>query len=112
MDKDLRKIVKALEAKGFTVTPTTKGHLRVTRNGRKVAVLSGTSSDWRAIRNAVAAMRRRQRCAKCHEIVISIALRCSASLPRFRRGFLRVRLLIKIESNTAFAHWGVGLAHR
>jgi biotin operon repressor len=32
MDKDLRKIVKALEAQGFEVEATSRGHLVVTRD--------------------------------------------------------------------------------
>ena len=53
MDKDLRKVVKELEAQGFTA----KGHITVTRDGRVVAVFSGTPSDWRSMRNALARLR-------------------------------------------------------
>jgi len=58
MDKDTRKLVKALEAQGFTTRTTTKGHIAVTLDGKVIAVLSGTPSDWRATRNAVARLRR------------------------------------------------------
>jgi biotin operon repressor len=54
MDKDLRKIVKALEAQGFEVETTSKGHIVVTRDG----VLIATASDWRSIRNGLAPLRR------------------------------------------------------
>ena len=58
MDKDLRKVVKALEAQGFESRVSRKGHIIVTRKGRVVAVFSGTASDWRAMRNGIAAARR------------------------------------------------------
>lgn len=58
MDKDLRKIVKALEAQGFEVVTTAKGHLMVSRDGEVVAVLAGTASDWRSLRNGLAPLRR------------------------------------------------------
>ena len=58
MDKDLRKIVKALEAQGFEVETTSKGHLLVTRDGQMIAVLAGTASDWRSIRNGLAPLKR------------------------------------------------------
>jgi len=58
MDKDLRKIVKALEAQGFEVTVTSKGHLIVTREGAVITTFSGTASDWRSLRNGLAHARR------------------------------------------------------
>ncbi len=58
MDKDMRKIVKALEDQGFEVATTRRGHLVVTRDGRVVAVFSGTASDWRSLRNSLADARR------------------------------------------------------
>ena len=58
MDKDLRKVVKALEAQGFDVRTTRSGHLVVTRDGALVATFSGTASDWRSIRNGLAPLKR------------------------------------------------------
>lgn len=58
MDKEMRKIAKALERQGFEVKVTKKGHISVTRDGRFVVVLAGTASDWRSMRNALAAARR------------------------------------------------------
>lgn len=58
MDKDLRKVVKALKEQGFEIEVTTKGHVRVSRNGKPVVTFSGTASDWRALRNGIAAARR------------------------------------------------------
>ncbi|MDI1290607.1 MAG: type II toxin-antitoxin system HicA family toxin [bacterium] len=58
MNKDMRKIVKALEEQGFEVRTTSAGHLFVTRDGRPVATLSGTPSDHRSIANALARLRK------------------------------------------------------
>lgn len=58
VDKDTKKLVKALKAQGFTVEPTTKGHQMVTKDGTFVTVLAGTGSDRRGQRNAIAAARR------------------------------------------------------
>lgn len=58
MDKDLREIVKALEAQGFEVTVTKRGHVVVEREGKVIAVFSGTASDWRSIRNGLAPLKR------------------------------------------------------
>ena len=58
MDKDLRKIVKALEAQGFEVGTTSKGHVIVTRDGDLIATFSGSASDWRSIRNGLAPLKR------------------------------------------------------
>ena len=58
MDKDLRKIAKALENQGFEVIRLKKGHLEVRLDGRKVATFSGTPSDRRSWKNAIADARR------------------------------------------------------
>lgn len=58
MDKDLKKIIKALEAQGFEVTRTKKGHVAVYRDGRFVVMFAGTASDWRGLKNGIAAARR------------------------------------------------------
>ncbi|GAB3174297.1 hypothetical protein GCM10027059_46330 [Myceligenerans halotolerans] len=58
MNKDLRKIVKALEAQGFEVDVTARGHIVVSRNGQLIATFSGTASDWRSIRNSLAPLKR------------------------------------------------------
>jgi transcription initiation factor IIE alpha subunit len=57
-NKDLRKIIQALEDQGFAVSRTKKGHLRVLLNGVWVTTLPGTPSDWRSFRNALAAAKR------------------------------------------------------
>ena len=58
MDKDLPKIVKALEDQGFEVTVTSKGHIIVTRDGEVITTFSGTPSDWRSIRNSLSYARK------------------------------------------------------
>lgn len=58
MHKDLRKVVKALQAQGFEVEVTRKQHIIVRRNGRLVTTFSGTASDWRALRNGIAVAKR------------------------------------------------------
>lgn len=58
MNKDTRKLLAAARDQGFTVETTSRGHLRVFRDGQLVTTFSGTASDWRAAKNALAAMRR------------------------------------------------------
>lgn len=58
MDKDMKKVVRALEAQGFTVIVTKRQHLAVYKDGRLVTTFSGTPSDWRAMKNALAAAKR------------------------------------------------------
>ncbi|HEY9413569.1 MAG TPA: hypothetical protein VIQ30_02315 [Pseudonocardia sp.] len=58
MDKELRKIVNALEDQGFDVEVTKRGHVIVYRDTHFVASFGGTVSDWRAFRNSIAAARR------------------------------------------------------
>ena len=58
MNKDLRKIAKALKAQGFETEMTKRGHLMVYRDGHLVTTFSGTASDWRALKNALAVLKR------------------------------------------------------
>lgn len=58
MDKELRKVVKALEEQGFEVVPTKSGHYLVLKDGRRVTTMSGTPSDRRSFANALAPLRR------------------------------------------------------
>lgn len=59
MKKDLKKISKALEEQGFTVKPSkSKQHLIVFKDGRRIAVFSGTPSDHRSWLNSLADARR------------------------------------------------------
>lgn len=57
--KEIRELIKALIAQGFTVSPTRNGHYTVRdRNGGYVTTISGTPSDYRATKNAIARLRR------------------------------------------------------
>lgn len=58
MDKDMKKLIKALESQGFEIRFTKKGHVTVGRDGKIVATLAGTASDWRGGRNALARLKR------------------------------------------------------
>lgn len=58
MDKDMRRIIQALEDQGFDVRRTKSGHYRVTLDGRYVTTFAGTPSDWRGLKNALAAAKR------------------------------------------------------
>lgn len=58
MNKELRELVKLLQAQGFDVKITKKNHYFVTKDGKPVATIAGTPSDARSMRNARAALRR------------------------------------------------------
>lgn len=58
MDKDMKKLLKALEDQGFEIRFTKKGHVTVGLDGKLVATLAGTASDWRSAKNALARLRR------------------------------------------------------
>lgn len=59
MSNDMRRIIKALEAQGFTVRRTSKGHWLVRNaDGLAVGTISGTPSDHRSWRNALAPLKR------------------------------------------------------
>ena len=58
MNKDLKKILKAAQAAGFETRTTRKGHIEVTKDGRRITTFAGTASDYRSIRNGLAALRR------------------------------------------------------
>ena len=56
--QELNQIIRALEDQGFTVRRTRRGHYFVTKNGKPITTISGTPSDRRSWRNALAALRR------------------------------------------------------
>ena len=58
MRKDIRRLIRDLQAQGFTVKRTRRGHFRVLREDMTVGCLPGTPGDWRSVRNAVAQLRR------------------------------------------------------
>jgi hypothetical protein len=54
MNKELRSIIRDLEANGFEVGPEQGRHRPVFKGGVKVTTLSTTPSDWRSRRNELA----------------------------------------------------------
>ena len=58
--KDLRDLLKRIEAAGGTVEPSRSktGHWKVYLAGVFVGTLAGTPSDWRSMKNALAQLRR------------------------------------------------------
>lgn len=60
MDKDLRRILDAVEDAGYTVEFSTRGTALVfTKDGEYVTSFAGNASDWRARRNALSPLKRR-----------------------------------------------------
>jgi hypothetical protein len=57
-DSDMRKLIAALTSQGFEAAQSRRGHYLVLMDGRKVATLSGSASDWRSWRNGLAQLRR------------------------------------------------------
>lgn len=58
MKKDIRCLIKALQQQGFEIRTTKRGHHLISKDGVIVASLAGTPSDYRSIRNSLAALRR------------------------------------------------------
>lgn len=56
--RDLRPVFKVIREQGFEISFTTKGHIQVHRNGRRVASIGGSPSDPRSIKNFRAELRR------------------------------------------------------
>lgn len=60
MNKDLRKLIRALEEAGYQPVETKKGHIMILdQDGRRVTTFSGTASDKRSWLNALAPLKRR-----------------------------------------------------
>lgn len=58
--KDLRKLVREMEKQGWTVEHMNSDHLRwYPPDGRDPVFSGSTPSDWRALRNIKAKLRRR-----------------------------------------------------
>lgn len=59
MNKELKKLIKAIEAAGFKTVTARSGHIKVyDENGNMIAVFSGTPSDWRSIQNSLRPLKR------------------------------------------------------
>ncbi len=58
MQKDWQRVVEAAIDQGWRVDRTTDGWQLKAPNGTFIETIHGTPSDWRAIRNSIARMRR------------------------------------------------------
>lgn len=58
MNKDLKKIAKALREQGFEAVPTKGGHLQVYRDGRRITTFAGTPGDGRSWKNSLSQAKR------------------------------------------------------
>ncbi|MFE0774810.1 hypothetical protein [Streptomyces sp. NPDC058861] len=56
--KDVRQLIKKLEAQGFEVSRTKSGHWLVKKGNVRVTTLPGTPSDPRSMKNCIAALKR------------------------------------------------------
>lgn len=54
----MRDLIKKVEAQGFEVTRTKKGHWMVKKNGAGVTTIPGTASDHRGLKNVKAQLKR------------------------------------------------------
>jgi hypothetical protein len=59
MTRELRHLMRDLRRQGFEISPTGGGHRRITRPGQRGAVYtSSTPSDWPALKNLRAQIRK------------------------------------------------------
>lgn len=58
MNKDLKKIKKALEAQGFECVTTKGNHLLVLKRGQRITTFASTPSDLRSWKNSLAKAKR------------------------------------------------------
>ncbi|MFD8732341.1 hypothetical protein [Streptomyces sp. NPDC059611] len=56
--KDVRQLIKKVEAQGFEATKTKRGHWLVKKGGVRVTTLPGTPSDPRSLKNCIADLKR------------------------------------------------------
>lgn len=56
--KDMRRLLDALEAQGFSVQPTKNGHYTVYKGKEWITTFSGTPSCSRAAKNSLSPLRR------------------------------------------------------
>lgn len=59
MRKELKTLIRALEADGYHVRITKKGHLQVSCEGQVITVFAGTPSDRRSWANSMRPLKRR-----------------------------------------------------
>jgi hypothetical protein len=61
MKRDLQKLITYAQARGWTVTKTASGHIRLRHPSGALIYTGSTPSDHRAVRNAAADVRRAER---------------------------------------------------
>jgi predicted RNA binding protein YcfA (HicA-like mRNA interferase family) len=61
LKRDLARLLRDAEERGWTVHRTRGGHVRLKHPGGGLVVASSTPSDWREVRNTVARMARAER---------------------------------------------------
>lgn len=58
MDKETKKLIKELRKQGFRVDEMGKHPKVYSPNGEWITTLSGSSSDWRGLKNATAELKK------------------------------------------------------
>ncbi|MFE1383506.1 type II toxin-antitoxin system HicA family toxin [Streptomyces sp. NPDC058740] len=56
--KEVRQLIKKLQAQGFEVSRTKSSHWLVKKGGTRVTTLPGSPSDPHSLKNCVAALKR------------------------------------------------------
>jgi len=56
--KEFKELLKSVEEQGGKIKPTKKGCQVLAPNGKDIVTLDRTPSDWRALSNAVAELRK------------------------------------------------------
>ncbi|MEV4454441.1 type II toxin-antitoxin system HicA family toxin [Microbispora sp. NPDC049633] len=57
-NKEVKNLVKELEAQGFEVTRAKGNHLKVYLDGKLITAMASTPSDIRSLANSIAFLRR------------------------------------------------------
>ena len=61
MKRALRRLIEAARERGWAVSRTASGHLRMRHPGSTLVLAGGTPSDTGAVRNATADLKRAER---------------------------------------------------
>jgi predicted RNA binding protein YcfA (HicA-like mRNA interferase family) len=61
MSRDVKHFTREVEARGWNVAPTRRGHLRLTHPNGGLVFVAGTPSDHRALTNMRAEIKRQER---------------------------------------------------
>lgn len=58
IQRDMRHLLKQAQRRGWTLRPTSKGHIKLTAPSGQTTVVGGNESDHRALHNNIAKLRR------------------------------------------------------